>query len=104
MATTPPSTAIFKEVTPLPLTPGVDGNRSPPSPHGSTNLGYFLRLGKTIFNGGLGKDSHPMSRGRVHTSLLEKAQSQAHKYLNEGKQQSIEWEIRAVHAQKKGHR
>ena len=80
----------------------MDGNRSPHSPHGSIESGYFLRSGKNVFNGGLGKDSQPVSCGRGHKYFLEKEQSQARKNLNEGKQLSIERVLRAMQAQKKG--
>ena len=70
-------------------------------PHTSTDSGYFLRSGKKVITGGLGKDYHPVSRGRGRTSFLAKAQTRARRDLHEGKQLSIEWALRAVQAQKK---
>ena len=90
VATTPNYAAIVEDVTPLSLVFGVDGKGSPPSTHTSPESGYFLRSGKNIFTGGLGKESHRVSRGRGHTSFLENDQSRAWKDLNEGKQISIE--------------
>ena len=65
-------------------------------PHTSSDSGYFLQSGKKVITGGLGKDYHPVSRGRGRTSFLAKVQSRAWKDLPEGKQLSIEWALRAV--------
>ena len=98
VASTPSTATIVEDVTPISLVPGMVGNGSPPSPHSSLDSGYFPRSGKKVQTGGLGKDSHPVSRGRGRTSFLEKAWSRARKDLHEGKQLYIEWAIRAVQA------
>ena len=103
VATTPSSAAFVEDVPPLPLAFDVDGFGSPIQPTPSES-GYFLRSGKKIHYGGLGKDSLPVSCGRGRKSFLAKAQSRAQKDMTEGKQLSIERALRALQAQRKGHR
>ena len=78
-----------------------DGVVSPLSPPGSLDSGYFLWSCTKVASGGLGKQSNQTLRGRGRKSFIAKAHSRARKDLLEGKQQSIESALRAVHAQKK---
>ena len=81
-----------------------DGVVSPLSPSRYSDFGYFLRSCTKVASGGLGKQSIQTPRGRGRKYFIAKAQSQERKDLLEGKQQSIERVLRALHAQKKGHR
>ena len=81
-----------------------DGVLSPLSPSESSDSGYFLRSCSKGSSRGLGKFALPNPRGRGWKSHIAKAQSKARKDVLEGKQQSIERELRAMHAQKKGRR
>ena len=74
------------------------------APTESSDSGYFLQSCTKGTPRGLGKSSPPIIRGRGRRSYIAKAYSKARKDVMEGKQQSIERELRAVHAQKKGRR
>ena len=72
------------------------------SPIESQDSGYFLRSCKKASSAGLGKASSPARKGRGRKSKLYKAQSRSKVDLLEGKQLSIEKELRAMNARKKG--
>ena len=79
-------------------------SKSSPISTESSDSGYLIRSCSKRNHGGLGKDSVGTSKGRGRKSHLAKAQSRARMDLLEGKQISIERELRAIHAQKKGRR
>ena len=103
VASTPLSAAILEEV---PINASVSENIEEGSSKQITNVssGYFLRSGTKHPLGGIGKDPPLGPRGRGRKSFLAKAQMRAKVDLSERKQLSIERALRAVQAQKKGHR
>ena len=66
----------------------------------SSDSGYFLRSSLKKTGGGLGKEQQTVQKGRGRISHLSKAQSRAKADLREGKQLSIERELRVVNARK----
>ena len=80
------------------------GEAMSPSPPDSSDSGYFLMSCFKVAFGGLGHVANLVSKGRGRKSFTVKAQSKAKKDHLEGKQQSIERALRAVHAQNKGRR
>ena len=99
----PSSDDIVVEDIPSSFFPVFNEN-GPPFSLSSPDSVYFLRSGKKVLPGGLGKVPHLVPRGRGRTSFLAKAHSRARRDLHEGKQLSIEWALRAAQAQKRGRR